>query len=584
MLRRFTLCACVLMVMCVSSPSQGRVRTVKRPTVSPNEPVVVSRIKVGDASMDPDTGLPSGSDWLRQLSLEVRNISPKNIVYAAINIDIQPEGSSMTVPISVVTKFGQRPCTRSCGKVGPIDFGAITDLLKPGEVMTFRIPDSALTTVYRRLSELHADPVRVRLIYDLVVFSDGTAWSQGSDLRVDPNDNERWILMDNESGEQNAKLTRSPGFLKWPNLIAAVMTRPDEPQLFDWGFLFETKVRRRAKGHGTSTSFDDPTQCVWRFGRFAEPCNQVASWCSPNTLYCTYMGDSVTEEPQASLSGYMKTVEITCIPPEECEFCGGTTRQVQQYEYSGYCNDFDHDGYTAASGDCDDACGSCNPGNYYENLATVGCGDSPNDNDCDGYVDCDDPDCWPDVLCSGNSPILIDLNGDGFALTNAPSGVLFDLNHDGRLEQLAWTRLGSDDSWLSLDRNGNGQVDDGAELFGNHTPQPDPAKGISRNGFLALAEFDKPANGGNADGRITATDSIYPRLRLWTDSNHDGRSSPSELHPLMDFGVDALDLSFHETKRRDRYGNEFRYRAQVLSANRGAVGRWAWDVLLVSNH
>jgi hypothetical protein len=176
--------------------------------------------------------------------------------------------------------------------------------------------------------------------------------------------------------------------------------------------------------------------------------------------------------------------------------------------------------------------------------------------------------CWN---CNPGTPIIIDLDNDNYNLTDAANGVMFDLRATGTPQRWSWTAGGSDDAFLALDRDNNGRIDSGKELFGNFTDQP-----ISEepNGFIALAMFDN-----NNDRWIDRNDAVFDRLVLWVDLNHDGISQSSELHLLNWGGVEGISLDYKESKRTDQHGNHFKYRAKVRGAQ---VGRWAWDVFLLS--
>lgn len=183
--------------------------------------------------------------------------------------------------------------------------------------------------------------------------------------------------------------------------------------------------------------------------------------------------------------------------------------------------------------------------------------DEPPPEDEDPIIAPDDPSCPPGTC---GSPLLFDRDGDGFHLTSAQDGVLFDINADGVLDQVAWTRADSGDAWLALDRNGNGQIDDGGELFGNATPAYANQRLLkAMNGFDALGFLQAPDYGRSyTDAVIDQRDAMFGRLLLWTDSNHNGISEPGELQVARDAGLIHVGIPYTERKRRDQHGNEFR--------------------------
>lgn len=173
---------------------------------------------------------------------------------------------------------------------------------------------------------------------------------------------------------------------------------------------------------------------------------------------------------------------------------------------------------------------------------------------------------WDGTQCYlPNTPIVIDTANDGYRLTSVDDGVRFDLDADGSPELVAWTEADSDDCWLAMDRNGNGRIDDGRELFGNKAPAyADEAQPTAAHGFYGLLFLEGPSYGRSlADGVIDAKDAAFSRLLLWCDTNHNGVSESNELESASDAGYVAFRTDYQSVGRLDRYGNMFRLRAKA---------------------
>lgn len=132
-------------------------------------------------------------------------------------------------------------------------------------------------------------------------------------------------------------------------------------------------------------------------------------------------------------------------------------------------------------------------------------------------------------------PIILDLDGTGFTFSELGNGVRFDINGDGKFDQMAWNS--SSDGILVYDLNGNGTIDDGSELF---TPWFNG--GNFANGSAALASLDT-----NGDGVIDVNDEAFSKLQTWQDANGDGISGADELKSLADHGITSLSASTNTT-------------------------------------
>jgi lysozyme family protein len=155
------------------------------------------------------------------------------------------------------------------------------------------------------------------------------------------------------------------------------------------------------------------------------------------------------------------------------------------------------------------------------------------------------------------SPIILDLDGDGVETTGVTDGAYFDHDKTGFAEQTGWAS--ADDGLLVIDRNSDGIINDGGELFGDRTLLQGGWTGA--NGFEALVELDT-----NLDGKVDANDAAFSQLRIWQDIDGDGYSSGDELFTLDEMDIVSINTGYAASSYVDPNGNEHKQ-----------VGSFTWN-------
>lgn len=515
---------------------RGQERLVKYATQR-SQPVRLVQAKTNRRTLQFNETFLDDEEWIEGLTMSFRNISGKEVVYVGVRLTFDRLQNSSQSPAIWELQYGDDPFRyKTVESLPPLRVKSVL----PNDIVDLRMTDEQygeLKLFLQSLGYPSEHSVDFRVIS--VGFRDNTAWYLGKTHKRDPSNPRGWSTVD---AEERPK--------KRPKIGAHHSERPNRFS------------RATSSLSGRVVIAANPqVPCGGIFPSFVD--------CPPQPSECTVRKDNLTGTGSFALAtGYAPCKamiggnELTCSSSTE------TTVAVPCPTPSptpGTCNGIaDYTSYPSSG---------CITGLIFGGPCTRS----------NAFISrCADPTGYAQETCScpdgiNTSPIIIDVDRTGFLLTDAAQGVVFDILNDSVPLQLSWTHPNSSNAFLALDRNGNNNIDNGEELFGDITPQQTVS---SPNGFLALAEYDRLTGGGNQNGRVDRYDDIFPRLRLWRDLNHNGRSETSELQSLTSAGIAGIDLNYKESKKIDVFGNRFRYRAKVYDTNGVTSNRWAWDVFL----
>ena len=509
-----------------------------------NEPVEITLAKTRKGAVEFNRAFKDqDNDWLKGFTLTAKNISQRPITFIDVTYSFErpkdQDNSNQPALINTLT-FG------SIGK------NANQAKLNPGESTELVLDDATHDFLQQALGKAGytTSVQRIRFYLSQVIFADGTMWSLGYWYQRDPANAENWIRIPevgkkvgpgkNGAGKDRVAM-RSHTRAAAPRATTPSLSSYDNPCM-DPGFPAWIKCPGAASDlcmrKVQPTLFSQITH-THRDKAVVMPCKQCVQ--NGSNLDC----DSVPHCTDVVLAP--STTPELCPPNGSCNMPPDFTT----YPSTGCVS-----GLVVIDGVCQ------------RSLAFQ--------QRCAGPTYYDPPTCsCPDGV--EPSPIIIDVDHSGFTMTSAADGVLFNILNDGVPLKLSWTSGSSSNAFLAIDLNGNGAIDNGTELFGDLSPQPSSP---TPNGFSALAQYDKRSAGGNDNGIIDPGDSVFGRLILWRDANHNGASEANELRGLSWYGIDTLEFKCHESRWIDQFGNQFRYRAKVNYARGLRSGRWAWDVFL----
>lgn len=137
-------------------------------------------------------------------------------------------------------------------------------------------------------------------------------------------------------------------------------------------------------------------------------------------------------------------------------------------------------------------------------------------------------DIYSSVNHTQQSPIVLDLNGDGIGYTSIGSSeVLFDVDNDGFAEHVEW--IDGNDGFLVRDLNANGKIDNVTEMFGDNG---------GTSAYQKLATLDS-----NFDGKLTSADTQWASIKIWQDANENGVVDSGELKTLSSLNIASINVT-----------------------------------------